>query len=368
MDPRMRLLFVHSSDELYGSDRMLLEVLDSLPARHRAGSVVWLPTDLPHVASPLCDRLQQRGIQFEHVDLPVLRRRYLTLPGLTTTAQRLIGLRSRLAETDPDMVVLGTSAVLPVALGLPPDGHRTVVLHLQEVWEGLQGRLLAAMAHRVDRVVAISDAALDSLPARLRRRAVVVPNATPDPGWWMPIDPDGGELVFLVASRWMPWKGHEVLLRAWDEAGSPGRLVILGGPPLLGAATDVRALVSAADRPDTVEVVGDVPDPDPYLRDADVMVVPSVRDEPFGLVTIEAFARGRPVIGSENGGLRETIAEGSGWLVPPGDHRALARRLSSLTRPEVVLAGERARRRYETHYAPSVFGARLRAVLDIVDD
>jgi glycosyltransferase involved in cell wall biosynthesis len=346
---------------------MLLQFLAALPARHREQALVWLPTDVPHGAFPLCGALAERGIRYEHVELPVLRRQYLGARGMAATARRLVAVRRRLAAVDPQTLVLATSAVLPVGLALGARADRSVVLHLQEVWEGSQARVLGAMARRVDRVVAISGAASDSLPPGLQRRTTVVPNATTDPGDWSPLDDRQGPLVFLVASRWMPWKGHEVLFRAWDEAGSPGRLVVLGGPPPLGAAADVRALAAGAVRPETIEIVGEVEDPDPHLRAADVMVVPSVRDEPFGLVTIEAFARGRPVIGSANGGLRETIAEGAGWLFPPGDHRALADRLRSLTRAEAAEAGRRARARYERCYSPPAFAAGLRDALGLTE-
>lgn len=362
------MLLLHSSDEMYGSDRMLLEFLGALPADRRRRAVVWLPVDVPHGQFTLCQQLAERGIAFEHVDLPVIRRRYLNVRGMTGIGRRLAALRQRLRQADPEMVVLATSAVLPAAWALPRSSDRLLVLHLQEVWEGGQGAMLGLLARRVDRVVAISEAARRGVPPSVQGRTTVVPNATADPGAWRPIEPEGaGPLAFLVASRWMPWKGHEVLLRAWDLAGSPGRLVILGGPPAAGAATDVEGLVASAAQPETIQVIGEVADVDPYLREADVMVVPSVRDEPFGLVAIEAFARGRPVVASDNGGLREIVVEGAGWVVPPNDEHALAARLSSLSRAEVAAAGVAARRRFEAHYSRPAFVAGLRAALGLAD-
>jgi glycosyltransferase involved in cell wall biosynthesis len=56
-----------------------------------------------------------------------------------------------------------------------------------------------------------------------------------------------------------------------------------------------------------------------------VQCVPSLWDEPFGLVAIEALARGTPVVASAVGALPEFVAdERSGYLVPPGDPDALA--------------------------------------------
>jgi len=58
---------------------------------------------------------------------------------------------------------------------------------------------------------------------------------------------------------------------------------------------------------------------------ADILLVPSLWQEPFGLVVLEAMARGLPVIASKTGGLVEIVThEVNGLLVEPGDERELA--------------------------------------------
>ncbi len=54
-----------------------------------------------------------------------------------------------------------------------------------------------------------------------------------------------------------------------------------------------------------------------------VVVVPSIWEEPFGIVALEAMACARPVIATRVGGV-------TGFLVPPGDSGALADRLAAL--------------------------------------
>ncbi|WP_169237266.1 glycosyltransferase family 4 protein [Candidatus Roseilinea sp. NK_OTU-006] len=59
--------------------------------------------------------------------------------------------------------------------------------------------------------------------------------------------------------------------------------------------------------------------------------VPSVWPEVFGLVVLESFAVGRPVVASAIGGLPEVVRQGTdGWLIPPGDVEALADRIDWL--------------------------------------
>jgi glycosyltransferase involved in cell wall biosynthesis len=64
---------------------------------------------------------------------------------------------------------------------------------------------------------------------------------------------------------------------------------------------------------------------------AQIVVVPSHWPEPFGLVGIEAMARGRPVVATATGGIPEWLADGeTGILVEPGDAGALTRALAGL--------------------------------------
>ena len=64
---------------------------------------------------------------------------------------------------------------------------------------------------------------------------------------------------------------------------------------------------------------------------ADVCVVPSVWDEPFGLVAVEAMASGRPVCASRVGGLQEIVVHmETGFLFDRGDSGELAKQLSIL--------------------------------------
>ncbi|MBX3176762.1 MAG: glycosyltransferase family 4 protein [Candidatus Hydrogenedentes bacterium] len=74
-------------------------------------------------------------------------------------------------------------------------------------------------------------------------------------------------------------------------------------------------------------------------RQADICAVPSVWEEPFGMVAIEAMATGRPVCASRTGGLREIVSHmQTGFLFEPGDAGELAKQLEILLdNPELRL-------------------------------
>jgi glycosyltransferase involved in cell wall biosynthesis len=67
------------------------------------------------------------------------------------------------------------------------------------------------------------------------------------------------------------------------------------------------------------------------LHAADVVVVPSIYEEPFGRTVIEAMSTGRPVIASSVGGIPEILTGGlAELLVAPGDAGALAAKLAEV--------------------------------------
>lgn len=344
-----RLIFLHSSDELYGADRMLLEMVAAATAD--VDVEVWLPNDLVHPATPLCEELIARNVPVRHLALPVMRRAYQNPRGLAALAMKSARLVRLIRSARPDALYCTTSAILlaaPVArLARVP----RVIGHIQEIWSGSDRKVIGMPAMACHSLLSISEAVSRSLPNGLRGRTVVVPNGTPEPSHVVPLDERSGELTFLVASRWNAWKGHRTLLSAWDLAGSPGRLVVLGGAPPIGESVDVKAIVATLERPDSVSIVGEVTEPATHIEAADVILMPSDAPEPFGLVAIEAFAFGRPVIASAAGGLLDIVTDrADGWLFPPRDAVALAAVLSGLTRESVTAAGAQARRTYESRF------------------
>ncbi|MFD3327262.1 glycosyltransferase [Streptomyces sp. NPDC058701] len=156
-----------------------------------------------------------------------------------------------------------------------------------------------------------------------------------------------GPLVVCVG-RICPQKGQDVLLRAWPEVlgAVPGaRLALVGDGP------DSERLRRTA--PPGVLFAGPAPDIRPWLRAADLVVLPS-RWEGMALAPLEAMACGRPVLVSDVSGARESLPSGQGrlCLVPPEDPTALAKALGRLLAEPRLLAelGEQARQHARTEF------------------
>jgi len=144
----------------------------------------------------------------------------------------------------------------------------------------------------------------------------------------LPSRPDGHTLLF--AGRLTPEKGLEYLLRSLRHLGGRWRLVVNGDGPDLARATALARRFRLLDR---IEFAG-WSSRQQLLRcyeAADVVVVPSVWPEPFGLVGIEAMAYGRPVVAFRSGGIPEWLAHGeTGFLVENGDVAGMGQRIGEL--------------------------------------
>ncbi len=118
-------------------------------------------------------------------------------------------------------------------------------------------------------------------------------------------------------------KGLHLLLEAYARLARDIPLVLMGP-----ACPDTPAAL-----PPSVIAIGDRAHDDVIaaIDGCRFLVSPALWPEPFGLVLIEAMARGKAVVASRAGGPREIVRDGeTGLLVPPGDTEALARALRLL--------------------------------------
>ena len=132
----------------------------------------------------------------------------------------------------------------------------------------------------------------------------------------------------VCAGRVTTPKGVDTLVRA--AARVEGEFVICGEGWALESVKRLAQRLGLSDRVRFTGWLG----PDELAEqfaEASVVVVPSHWPEPFGLVGIEAFAAGRPVIASATGGIGDWLQDGlSGRMVTAGDHDALADALNEL--------------------------------------
>ena len=139
--------------------------------------------------------------------------------------------------------------------------------------------------------------------------------------------------VALYYGRLDAEKGVEVLIDAWHQTGltpKDGHLLIVGSP-VLEAEGERYAKNLQKTFPTGCHWLPMQRDVITPLHAADVVVVPSTYDEPFGRAVLEAMVTGRPVLASRVGGIPEILAGGfEDLLFDRGDSQGLAAKLETL--------------------------------------
>lgn len=328
------VLVAHPGAELYGSDRMLAESVRGLVEQGHP-VVVALPC-----SGPLVSELERRGARVVVCPMPVVRKSALAPRGLVALLRdSLRGVRPawRLVREAGTAAVYVSTITVPLWLLIAAVQRRRVVLHVHEA-EGsappLLRRLLAAPAVLADTVLVNSrfshDVLLQSAP-RLERRTVVVANGVAGPQQTIaPRSRIEGSARLLYIGRLAPRKGPQVAVECLAELvkrGIDARLDLLGSvfPGYEWFEERLRAQVQDAGLLSQVSFRGFVPDIWPVLREADVVLIPSVLDEPFGNTAVEAVLAARPTVVSATSGLVEAAAGySSAQAVTPGDVLAWA--------------------------------------------
>lgn len=161
-------------------------------------------------------------------------------------------------------------------------------------------------------------------------------------------------LVVGMVGRFGPFKGHDVLLDAFDllvDRFPSLHLLIAGG----GGSEEqrIRERIQTTRQQPRIHLTGFQTEPQDCYRAFDLLVVPSI-NEGMSNAALEAMACGIPVLGNPGCGHEEILTQGEdGWIANLRTPEKLASELATrLAQPESLLqCGRRARQKAETHFS-----------------
>jgi len=359
------ILYVHSSADLYGSDRCLLDVVKNLD-RDRFRPVVILP-----YRGILSEEIERAGVKVIHQDPWVLRKvifrakkfkgYFMNLPSYVKGIMKII------KEEKVSLVHSNTGVVLGGALaaklcGLP---H---VWHLREFFSDFPflwyfySHFMGIMSGKI---VCISDAVASQLPGFVRAKAVVVHDGIDLKSYGTLDDQDGqaslrkelgigeGTMIVGAIGRVSEIKAQDIFIRAIPDVLSvfPRTKFLIVGDIFPGHEPFMRrikVLVEALGLSSHVIFTGFRRDAAAMVRLMDIVVQATRIPEGLGISLIEAMAAGKAVIAAGGGGSDEVVEDGkTGLLIAPGDFRALAQAIIRLlsTDPLRERMGDEGRRR-----------------------
>jgi glycosyltransferase involved in cell wall biosynthesis len=150
------------------------------------------------------------------------------------------------------------------------------------------------------------------------------------------------------------------------------RFVVLGDTPQdtrVDHLAECRALVTELGVERDVHMVGFRPDVKPYVRDFDVVVVPSIYEDPLPRALFEAMALGKPIVAFAIGGIPEMVehdVNGALANASPPDVAAMAKHFVRYIRSAELRRahGQAGRRRLELEFDARPHARRIQAAIE----
>ena len=332
----MMIVHLMASPFFGGPERQMVGLTRHLPASYESAFLSFAEGG---ACRALLDRARNYG--FEAV---ALEHNY---PHLQRAAREIAGHLRRLRADvlcssgyKPDIIgwLAARRAGIPVVAVSHGWTAATVKVRLNEA---LDRRVLRWMDHVVcvsaAQAVKVRRAGVRPERVTVIRNAIDAPGSEPDPVYrqrlraFFDVPP---ERIVGAAGRLSPEKGFDQLVEAATIVGRTDPevgFVVFGDGPLRAALTQHIAGRGLQDR---FILAGFRTDLEAFLPHLHLLALPSYT-EGLPVIVLEALAAGVPVVATAVGGTPEVIEEGaSGYLVPPGDPPALARRILDVLRDE----------------------------------
>ena len=342
-----RILYLHAGAEMYGADKVLLELIKGLDSKEFEAHVI-LPND-----GVLVEALRQVGAKVSVLDYPILRRKYFNPKGIADYIRsynfyaKQIALYAR--EHSIDMVHNNTAAVLE-GIYLKRKLKLPLIWHVHEIIvkpKAISDFINMLMGRYADKIVTVSQAVANHIkqsPFIKDSQVEVIYNGV-DNAVYYPMDASSirekfdiaqDALVIGMIGRVNAIKGQNDFIEAVEPLLEKNEKAVafLAGGVFHGEEWRLEELDN---RIASSSVVSQIHRIDYYDKTSelynmfDIFVLPSIKPDSLPTVVLEAMACSKPVVGYNNGGIAEMVVDDkSGCLVKPNSPQELSNAISLL--------------------------------------
>lgn len=342
------ILFLHAGAEMYGADKVMLDLIKRLDKR-KYSPIVILPTN-----GILVDALKNEDVNVEVMPYPIMRRKYFSPKGLIQYGFGIVKYTNKIAKIakkyNVDLVHTNTAATLEGSfvsrkLHIPQLWSIHEIIVSPKIMYTVTSKLIAKYSSIT---ITDSKAVKDHLDASgyFQKDAVRVIYNGVDSNRFKPENdcsylydewniPKTARIIGMMG-RVNSWKGQGDFLKAANiiMAKYPDVYTVFVGAAFEGEEWREKELVDAITQSpfkDRIVNEGYRTDSEGIYKLYDVFVLPSTNPDPLPTVVLEAMATGKPIVGYKHGGVCEMVKDGyNGLLAEVRNPEDLAVKIESL--------------------------------------
>lgn len=377
------ILYLHAGAEMYGADKILLELVTGLD-NSKFHPIVVLPND-----GILKDKLIENGIETYVVHYPILRRKYFNLKGIINYGLSYFGKSNEIVKLlknkKIDIIHANTTAVLE-GIYLKKKLKCKLIWHVHEIIlkPAIINKTISYLIGKyADKCVAVSKAVkkhlidskfIDENKVEVIYNGVDTERFNPNvenkylyKEWNVP---DEAIKVGMIG-RVNAWKGQNDFLDAAEGLLKKysNLYIFIVGSAFAGEewrVDELKKKIADSQNKDRIifsEFRTDTPEIHSFF---DVLVLPSTNPDPLPTVVLEAMGCGTPIVGYNHGGVTEMVINGeTGLLAEVKSSKDLGRKIQQALESDYKLMGQKARDRAVKNFSEYSFINNFSKVYDI---
>ncbi|MFT6969904.1 MAG: glycosyltransferase involved in cell wall biosynthesis [Arcticibacterium sp.] len=327
--PKQKILILHSSSDLYGASRVIIESIRAL--LEEGHKVVFAVSS----DGPLCLEVIKLGCKVEIIPLATVRRKYFNVRGLLNRANAFRNswkeIKMIVSIHKIDTIYSNTTGVI-IGCFFAKRNQLRHLWHVHEIIPGPSWLLKAygfLMHKHANTVVVVSDAVKEYwLEVNSKINIEKLYNGF----HFLPYGEENtirqelgvssDALLIGMIARVHFWKGQSYFLELSNlirQKNGNVKFVMVGDafPGYEYIYEEIKNKVEELDLQDDVIDLGYRTDISRILDGLDIFILPSILPDPLPTTILEAMSASKPVVATNHGGAPEMIAdEMSGYLIP----------------------------------------------------
>jgi len=331
--PTKKILLLHSSNDMYGASRIVLQVIDIL-IKAKYEVFVILPYE-----GVLNKIITDKGASCSVYNLGVFRKKYMNLKGLYNRFLKIKKAKNHIAnyidKQRIDLLYTSTSVIISGGLaakksGIPSISHVHEIPTSNKLYEIFSGLFLRYFSKTV--IVVSNSVAKHWQPYLKRNQLFKVYNGIIFPFTNASFNTKSKTVQNITVTsiaRLIPYKGHKYFIEVAKELiklNDQYQFLIVGDTfsGYESYEEELKILVSENDLHQNIHFLGYRSDVQAILAKTDLFFHPSIAPDPLPTVLFEAIKMKVPLVATKLGGAVEILDNGNCGLLVPHNNEIIA--------------------------------------------